>query len=168
MKSFYYSFSKIANPKTFIFFILTSFLFVGNSLAQIVPTAGETECFVAANGGVFVDHGGTVDDPVVGSDPPGEYINCNCETITTLCSPDGSAITIDFTEFVVFATFDFLEIYDGDSNMGTLLYDNGTGGINAGDQDLADMVASNGGTSFTGTTGCITIVFFATGVTRTG
>ena len=97
-------------------------------------------------------------------DPAGDYFNCACETVTTLCSPDGSAITIDFTSFDVFATFDFVQIYDGDSNLGTLLYHNGTGGANAGDETLAEMIASNGSSSFTGTTGCITISFFATAV----
>ncbi|MEM6964076.1 MAG: fibronectin type III domain-containing protein [Bacteroidota bacterium] len=165
MKSFYHSFLKIVNSKNLLLTIFTSFLFAGNLSAQIIPTAGETECFVAANGGIFVDHGGTVDNPVAGpSDQPGEYLNCACETATTLCSPDGSAITVDFTEFVVFATFDYLEIYDGDSNLGNLLFSNATGGPNAGDQDLVDMIASNGGTNFTGTTGCLTFVFFATGV----
>lgn len=136
-----------------------------NTLAQTIPTQGATECFVAGNGGVFVDNGGTVANPInMEAGNEGDYFNCACETVTTLCSPDGSAITIDFTSFDVFATFDFVEIYDGDNTSGTLLYNNGTGGANANDQDLDDMIASSGGSSFTGTTGCITVFFFATGV----
>ena len=114
---------------------------------------------------MFVDNGGTAANPV-NTDPGfvGDYFNCGCETVTTLCSPDGSAITIDFTSFDVFATFDFMQIFDGDAPIGTPLYHNGTGGANAGDETLAEMITSSGGTSFTGATGCITISFFATAV----
>lgn len=165
MESFYFDYLKRNTPKTIFVLLVVLFCFISNTtLAQIIPIAGETECFVAGNGGVFVDNGGTVDNPTVGSNPAGEYLNCACETVTTLCSPDGSAITVDFTEFSVFATFDFITIYDGDTPLGTVLYGNGAGALNAGDQDLADMFASNGGTTFTGTTGCLTFAFFATGV----
>ena len=144
--------------------ILFSLFSTQTLFAQIIPTAGETECFVAGNGGVFADHGGTEANPVTGTDPAGFYFNCGCETVTTLCSPDGSAITLDFTAFDVFATFDFIEIYDGDSNAGTLLYGNAAGAPNANDNLLTDMIASNGSSSFTGTTGCITVSLFATAV----
>jgi len=165
MESFYFDYFKRNTPKTIFVLLVVMLCFISNiTIAQIIPVAGETECFVAGNGGVFVDNGGTVANPTVGSNPPGEYINCGCETLTTLCSPDGSAITVDFTEFVVFATFDFLAIYDGDAPTGTLLYDNSAGGINAGDQTLAEMVTSSGGSSFTGSTGCLTFAFFATAV----
>ena len=165
MESFYFNYLKRNTPKTIFVLLVVLFCFISNTtLAQVIPTAGETECFVAGNGGVFVDNGGTVANPTVGSDPPGEYLNCACETLTTLCSPDGSAITVDFTEFSVFATFDNISIYDGDTPLGTLLYANGAGAINAGDQDLAAMIASNGGTTFTSMTGCLTFAFFATGV----
>lgn len=165
MESFYFNFLNHNRKKSFSFMILLLSIFSTQTLfSQIIPTAGETECFVAGNGGVFADHGGTEANPVAGTDPAGFYFNCGCETVTTLCSPDGSAITLDFTAFDVFATFDFIEIYDGDSNAGTLLYDNGAGGPNANDNLLADMIASNGSSSFTGTTGCITVLHFATAV----
>lgn len=165
MESFYSNFLTHKRKQSFSFtIVLLSFFFTSTLFAQIIPTAGETECFVAGNGGVFVDQGGTEANPVTGSDPAGFYFNCECETVTTLCSPDGSAITLDFTEFDVFATFDFIEIYDGDSNAGTLLYGNATGAPNANDNLLADMIASNGSSSFAGTTGCITVSFFATAV----
>ena len=165
MESFYFNFLAHYRKKSFsIMIILLSFFFTSTLLAQIIPTAGETECFVAGSGGVFADQGGTEANPVIGSDPAGFYFNCGCETVTTLCSPDGSAITLDFTAFDIFATFDFVEIYDGDSNAGTLLYNNGTGGPNANDNLLADMIASNGSSTFTGTTGCITVLHFATAV----
>lgn len=165
MESFYFNFLTQNRKHSFsILIVLLSFFFTQTLFAQIIPTEGGTECFVAGNGGVFADHGGTEANPVTGSDPAGFYFNCGCETVTTLCSPDGSAITLDFTAFDVFATFDYIEIYDGDSNAGTLLYGNGTGMPNANDNLLADMIASNGSSSFTGTTGCITVLHFATAV----
>ncbi len=165
MESFYFNFLTQNRKNSFsILIVLLSFFFTQTLFAQIIPTEGGTECFVAGNGGVFADHGGTEANPVTGSDPAGFYFNCGCETVTTLCSPDGSAITLDFTAFDVFATFDYIEIYDGDSNAGTLLYGNGTGMPNANDNLLADMIASNGSSSFTGTTGCITVLHFATAV----
>ncbi len=165
MESFYFKFLNQNRKSSFSFLILLFSLFSTQTLfAQIIPTAGETECFVAGNGGVFADHGGTEANPVAGTDPAGFYFNCGCETVTTLCSPDGSAITLDFTAFDVFATFDFIEIYDGDSDAGTLLYDNGAGGPNANDNLLTDMIASNGSSTFVGTTGCITVLHFATAV----
>ena len=164
MESFYFNFFKKITSKILLLLFVGCF-FSNNTLAQIVPTEGATECFVAGNGGVFIDNGGTVTNPVnteVGNE--GDYFNCGCETVTTLCSPDGSAITLDFTTFDVFATFDFVEIYDGDNTSGTLLFDNGAGGINAGDETLAEMITSSGSSSFTGSTGCITVLFFATAV----
>jgi len=44
------------------------------------------------------------------------------------------------------------------------LYGNGTGMPNANDNLLVDMIASNGSSSFTATTGCITVLHFATAV----
>jgi hypothetical protein len=166
MESFY--FKLLAKNRKLSFSILIIFLsFFSTQLlqAQIIPGQGATECFVAGNGGVFVDHGGTVANPVNTTiNEVGFYFNCDCETGTTLCSPDGSAITLDFTAFDVFATFDFIEIYDGDSNAGTLLYGNAAGAPNANDNFLTDMIASNGSPTFVGTTGCITVLHFATAV----
>jgi len=165
MESFYFKFLKVFSSK------ISLLLFVGlltsnNVFAQIIPTLGELECFVAGTGGVFLDNGGTEANPVneeLGNE--GDYFNCGCETVTTLCSPDGSAITIDFTAFDVFASFDFIQIFDGDNAItGTLLYNNGAGGINAGDGTLDELIASNGGSSLTGTTGCLTVLFFSTNV----
>ena len=156
MKLFYFSNTFYDQKYSFVG-ILMMLLFVMNpnfSTAQIQPTEGETECLVAGNGAVFTDPGGLT----------ANYPNCACETVTTLCSSDGSAITLDFTFFDVFATFDYVEIYDGMMPSGTPLFNNGTGGANAGDITLADMQASAGTTSFTGATGCITMLFFATGV----
>jgi len=165
MKSYYSNFLTHNRKLSFSILLALLFLFSNQILfAQIIPTAGETECFVAGNGAVFADNGGTEANPVVGTDPAGFYFNCDCETVTTLCSPDGSAITLDFTAFDVFATFDFVEIYDGDSNAGTLLYGNGAGAPNANDNTLADMIASNGSSTLVGTTGCITVLLSATAV----
>lgn len=170
MESFYSNFltlsfqqvGKVISKISFTLLLLS--FFTNYSIAQIIPNAGATECFVAGEGAVFVDHGGTVDNPAPGSDPAGDYFNCNCETVTTLCSPDGSALTLDFTSFSVFATFDFVQIFEGDTNTGTPIYNNGVGGTNAGDITLDDMIASNGSSSFTSPSGCITISLFATTV----
>ena len=165
MESFYFKLLNHNRKRSFSFLIvLLAFFSTQTLFAQIIPTAGETECFVAGNGAVFADHGGTAANPVTGSDPAGFYFNCGCETVTTLCSPDGSAITLDFTAFDIFATFDYIAIYDGDSDAGTLLYGNATGAPNANDNLLTDMIASNGSSMFTGTTGCITVSLFATAV----
>ena len=156
MKLLYFN-SLFFNAKKYsLSFILLSLVFFinHNSFAQVIPIAGETECFVAGNGGVFTDPGGLA----------ANYPNCACETVTTLCSTDGSAITLNFTFFDVFATFDYVEIYDGMMPSGTALFNNGTGGANAGDITLAAMMTSAGTTSFTGTTGCITMLSYFTGV----
>src|SRR5690554_5081976 len=62
---------------------------------------------------------------------------------------------------MVFATFDYLQIYDGTDATGTLLYDNGDGGMNDNDQNLTDMIASNGSATFTSTSGNFFFYFHA-------
>ena len=157
MKLFYYSTTLFIEKKYSLLALLLGYCFFINphfSSAQIVPIEGATECLVAGNGAVFTDPGGLT----------ANYPNCACETVTTLCSTDGSAITLDFTFYDVFATFDYMEIYDGMMASGTPLFNNGTGGANAGDITLLDMQTSAGTSSFTGATGCITVLFYATGV----
>lgn len=128
------------------------------SLADIIPTAGATESFPVAVGDFFYDNGGPGGTNTDGD--PGNYENCSCVTTTTL---DG-ATEIEFLDFIVFATFDWLKIYDGADTSGTLLYDNADGGINEGDITLADMIASNGSALFSGTSGSITFEHNASGV----
>lgn len=133
-----------------------------NLLLDIIPTAGATETFTPAVGDHFFDPGGPGGSSTGGS--PGNYPNCDCDTVTTL---DG-VTEIEFLDFSVFATFDYIRIYDGADTSGTLLYDNGSGGANSGDITLADMVASNGSASFVGTSGALTFFFHASGVVDYG
>ena len=128
------------------------------SLADIIPTSGTTETFPVAVGDFFYDDGGPGGANSDGT--AGNYANCGCVTTTTL---DG-ATEIEFLDYGVFATFDWLKIYDGPDTSGTVLYDTATGGINEGDIDLADMIASNGSAVFTGTSGSLTFELNATTV----
>lgn len=123
------------------------------STAQIIPIPDSVQCFTAGDGAIFLDNGG--DDL---------YFNCGCFTTTTLCSPDGGPITVDFKLFDVFSTFDYLRLYDGSEPMGTLLYGNGPGDPGSGDIDLDDMIGTTGTSMFTANSGCITFHFFATTV----
>jgi hypothetical protein len=133
-----------------------------SALADIIPSAGATETFPVAVGDNFFDPGGPGGSSTGGT--PGNYPNCGCITLTTL---DG-ATEIEFLFFSVFATFDWLRIYDSADTTGPVLYDNGTGGANAGDITLADMIASNGSATFTGTSGFLTFEFNATAVVDYG
>jgi hypothetical protein len=138
-------------PVLGLFFLL---LFVpGKGVSQIIPITDSVQCFTAGDGAIFLDNGG--DDL---------YFNCGCFTTTTLCSPDGNPITVDFKLFDVFATFDYLRLYDGTEPTGTLLYGNAAGDPNGGDITLTDMVNSAGSSMFTANSGCITFDFYATTV----
>ena len=116
-------------------------------LADIIPSAGATETFTPDVGDHFFDPGGPGGANTDGE--PGNYPNCGCDTQTTL---EGVS-EIEFLDFGVNGTFDYLTIYDGTDATGTILYDNSDGGINDGDKTLTDMIASNGSASFTSTSG---------------
>ena len=133
-----------------------------NLMSDIIPTAGATETFVVAVGDNFFDPGGPGGSSTGGT--AGNYPNCDCITTTTL---DGAS-EIEFLFFSVFATFDWLKIYDSADTTGPVLFDNSTGGANQGDITLADMIASNGSASFVGTSGSLTFEFFATAVVDYG
>src|SRR5690606_32931405 len=131
-------------------------------MADIIPTAGATETFTPNEGDHFYDPGGPGGSSTGGT--AGNYPNCNCDTQTTL---EGVS-EIEFQFFSVFATFDYLRIYDGTDATGTLLYDNGSGGPNAGDITLADMIASNGSATFASTPGKFFFLFHASSVVDYG
>ncbi len=133
-----------------------------NILADFTPTAGATETFAVAPGDFFFDTGGPGGGGLnagggPGTELPGNYLNCDCVTTTTL----EGATEIEFTEFEVFGNFDFLIVYDGTDASGPVLYDSNT---NATTDTFAGMVALNGSGVFTGTSGDITFVFDASGV----
>lgn len=131
-------------------------------LADIIPTAGATETFSPSVGDHFFDPGGPGGGPTGGT--PGNYPNCDCDTQTTLAGVS----EIDFLFFSVFGNFDYVRIYDGTDATGTLLYDNGVGGPNDGDITLVDMIASNGSSAFTATSGNFFFFFHASSVVDYG
>ncbi len=127
-------------------------------LSDLVPTAGATETFSPVAGDFFFDPGGPGGSETDGD--PGNYPNCDCITTSTL-----SGVTeLTFDTFLVFANFDWIKIYDGADVTGTVLYDNGPSGAQDGDITLADMTASVGSTTFSGTSGDMTLEFRASGV----
>ncbi|WP_169313466.1 T9SS type A sorting domain-containing protein [Aequorivita sublithincola] len=131
-------------------------------LADIIPVAGATETFNPATGDNFFDPGGPGGSSTSGT--PGNYPNCGCDTQSTLAGVS----EINFQFFSVFGNFDYLRIYDGTDASGTLLYDNGVGGPNDGDITLADMIASNGSSSFIAGSGNFLFFFHATAVVDYG
>src|SRR5690606_19358227 len=98
-------------------------------MEDFIPTAGATETFSPAVGDFFFDTGGPGGGGLnpsggPGTELPGNYLNCNCITTTTL-----SGVTqIEFHEFEVFGDFDWLKVYDGADTSGTVLYDSNTNG----------------------------------------
>lgn len=180
-----YTLKKCLFVPTLILGIFT--LFTTDSYSQIIPEVGEIQCFLAGEGGIFTDNGGPGgDDAVDGA--PGNYANCDCVTTTTICSADGSDLTITMSAFTVFATFDWLVILDGDNQLDEVypfsiidnpsfvdlqLFNNADGvgdggsenygpGAEEGIENFVDMP----NTVFTSTNpnGCITFVFRASGV----
>ena len=157
------------------------------SVAQIVPTTGAVECFQAGSGAIFTDIGGLGGNPTV-EGAPGNYPNCDCVTTTTLCSPDGSAVTANFTSFGVFASFDWLVILDGDNpdnevypysilddpaNLTVQLFNNTDGAGDGGAENYGVGAEIGAGTlaelptttySASNPTGCLTFVFRASAV----
>ena len=138
----------------------------GTYAAQIVPTAGATEALTVADGDMFYDpsdgtQGGPGGDCTVTNTVAGQYPNCGCVTTTTLTGPAGEILTVTFTEFRVFGTFDWLKIYDGAGTGGTLLWDSNVDG-----DELSDMTAASS-EAFTSTGNELTFEFNATAVVHT-
>src|SRR5690606_33552003 len=98
--------------------------------SDIIPTAGTTETFSPSVGDHFFDPGRPGGSSTGGT--PGNYHNCGCNSQTSLTGVS----EINFQFFSVFATFDYLRIYDGIDATGTVLYDNSSGGANSGDITL--------------------------------
>ncbi|NNM24345.1 MAG: hypothetical protein HKO54_12425, partial [Flavobacteriaceae bacterium] len=137
------------------------------SLANIIPNAGMTESFAVVPGDFFYDPtdgatGGVGGDcTTTSSGDPGDYPNCGCVTTTTLTGTD---LEVEFLEFRVFGTFDFLNIYDGPDTASPQLYDSN---LNSETDTLAGMITANGSAVFTSTTGALTFEFSATTVVNT-
>ncbi|MCB0642219.1 MAG: fibronectin type III domain-containing protein, partial [Phaeodactylibacter sp.] len=154
---------------------------------QVTPSEGLVECFAVGQGGVFVDFGGLGGNASV-EGAPGNYLNCDCVTTTTLCSTDGTALTVDFTAFTIFAAFDWLvildapnlmeEVYplsimDDPANAAFQLFNDADGVGDGGSENYGPGAENGIGTlgtmptnTFTSTNpaGCLTFVFRASGV----
>jgi len=154
---------------------------------QVTPTEGTVECLFVGDGAIFTDFGGLGGDNAI-EGAPGNYLNCDCVTTTTICTVDDSPVTADITDFGIFSPFDWLVILDSDnpasdafpfaitddpSNVTLQLFNNsdGIGDGNAEAYGLGPEV--NQGTfpvltntifTATNSTGCLTFVFRASGV----
>ena len=123
-----------------------------------IPTAGATETFTPDVGDLFFDPGGPGGGP---DGSPGNYPNCGCLTQTTLAG----VTQIEFLDYEVFGNFDWLRVYDGANNTGTVLFDNSSTGANNGANTFAQFLAANGGSGvFNATSGNFFFEFFATAV----
>ncbi|WP_432411451.1 T9SS type A sorting domain-containing protein [Rasiella sp. SM2506] len=153
-----------------------------NRLADIIPTAGATETFVANVGDFIYDpsdgiNGGPGGDcSTTSSGDPGDYPNCDCITVTTLDAPPGEQISVTFNSFRVFGNFDWFAIFDGS---GPVTATNGSGSAanpTSGDpelwnssvdgDELVDMINA-GMTTFTSTNGSLTFASRFSGVVNT-
>src|SRR5690606_3725432 len=124
---------------------------------NIIPTAGATQTFSPNLGDHFYDPGGP-GGSTTGS-TPGNYPNCGCMTQTILLGVS----QLKFHEFSVFATFDYVRIYDGVDATGTLLFRNDTGPFsNVIDYD--EFVAAIGGDTITASSGNFYFEFYASTV----
>jgi len=138
------------------------------SAQYITPTAGATQTInVTTNGQIFTDPsdgtnggpGGDCSSTCSSGCPSGNFPNCGCTTVTTLCSTNGNPISVNFTAFRTFATWDILKIFNGTTVASPLMFD----GTNV--ETLAGMSTANGGsTTFTSTGTCLTFSFVATTV----
>lgn len=164
--------------------ILSILLSAAALVAQVKPTAGEVECFQVGNGGLFTDTGGPGGNNAV-EGALGNYTNCDCITTTTLCSTDGSAVKVEFTNFGVNASFDWLVILDTDnpameqfpasvmgapSNSALQLFSNADGAGDGGSENYGlgaqvgvALLSQMNTETYTATnpSGCLTFVFRA-------
>jgi len=149
---------------------------------DIFSTAGITETITVMGGENFTDpsdgtNGGPGGDcSTTSSGNLGDYPNCNCVTVTTLCAPAGSEISVTFNVFRVFGAFDWLAIYDGNGPV-TAINGGGTAtNPTSGDpelwnssfdgDELIDMTNA-GMVTFTSTNGCLTFASRFSGIVNT-
>jgi len=135
--------------------------------APIIPTACATATYnIPINALVkFYDDGGPGGNPCSETTVAnGNFCNCGCQTITTICAPTGGFIIADFLEMAMFNTnsaFDWMVIYDGPTTSGTILFDNRVGGPN---NVLGDCGKGPGYLGFCSTSRCLTFQFYASSV----
>ncbi len=146
---------------------LLLFLSGGLFAQNLTPVEGSTQTINVPSSGFtsFSDPGGPGGSVIL---CPGitigtaaeNYPNCGCNTIVTVCHDvPGTPVEIDFTQFAVNATFDYVIVNNGDNTSGAELYNNTTGGAQSGDQCTGPglVVASN-------PTGCLTVQFYSSTV----
>ncbi|GJM32841.1 MAG: hypothetical protein DHS20C18_18420 [Saprospiraceae bacterium] len=137
----------------------------------ISETAGTTTTVMVNGGEIFADPNDGINGGLGGdcaetnTDVPGNYPNCDCITVTTLCATAGNEVSVDFTSFRVFGVFDWLAIYDGNSPVtGSSSSGNASNPTSDDDElwnssvdgDNLSSMSSAGMTTFTSTGGCLT------------
>ncbi len=148
------------NKKLLKAVLLIPIIAVGQVIAQtgFTPGAGATVTYAPNVSDTIYDPGGPGGNDVDGS--PGNYPNCDCITTITLTN----VTEFRFDYFNVFATFDWVKIYDAATATGTPIFDNQS----TGEQLKSDIVASLGNAVFSGASGDMTIEFRASGVINRG
>ena len=150
-----------------VFMLLTFNFFCCFSLfsQNFVPVSGSTNTINYPSGGFthFYDQGGPGGSVCPGPRTdlvPGNYPNCNCNTVITLVPDNPSQpIEVDFFEFGLFANFDYLIVYDNNTSSGPELYNNGAGGAQNNERCPGpDTLRA------TNPTGALTFFFHASGV----
>lgn len=166
--------------------LLAIILFVAHSFqitAQTISETAGTMTTIAVTGGeVFADPNDGTNGSVGGdcsttsSGSPGDYPNCNCVTLTTLTAPAGQQVSVTFSQFRVFGSFDWLAIFDGNAAINA---NNTSGSANNptssdpvlwnsdldGDE-LVDMLTA-GSVTFNSTNGSLTFASRFSGVVNT-
>jgi hypothetical protein len=145
------------------------FVFLSASLSaqNLTPVAGSTQTISVPSSGFtsFSDPGGPGGSVIACSGitvgtAAQNYPNCACNTVVTVCHDvPGTPVELDFTEFGVNATFDYVIVHNGNSIAGAELYNNTTGGAQSGDR-----CTGPGLVTATDATGCLTVEFYASGV----
>ncbi len=164
-------FNFISFSKLTLLMLACSLITVKTYGQTISETAGTTTTVMVNGGEIFADPNDGINGGLGGdctdtnSGTPGDYPNCDCITVTTLCATAGNEVSVDFTSFRVFGTFDWLAIYDGNSPVtGSSSAGNASNPTSSDDElwnssvdgdDLSSM-SSAGMTTFTSTGGCLT------------
>ncbi len=159
------------NFKSILFIVFTVGCFLPSGIrAQqyITALAGQTQTFSVAGSEIFTDPrdaagqggpGGVCTGTSSGN--LGDYPNCGCTTISTLCAPAGGRVAVNFTTFNIFGNFDILNIYDGTTITAPVIFNSN---LTTTTDELAGMIASYGSSQFTSSGQCLTFSFLATTV----
>lgn len=146
---------------------LLLFLSGGLFAQNLTPVAGSTQTIFVPSAGFtsFSDPGGPGGSQILCSgitigSAAQNYPNCGCMTTVTICHDvSGTPVELDFTQFGVNATFDYVIVNNGNNTSAAELYNNTTGGAQSGDQCVGPglVVASN-------PSGCLTVQFYSSTV----